>query len=77
MAVSTHRKARFITHPRTGIENDALLVESIGIFDVLDIWFVNIFAMEYPEFLDLLPEEMADIAAKQYYAGEINRLDIE
>lgn len=77
MTVSTQRKACFITHPRTGIENDALLVESVGVFDILDLWLVNIFDMTYPEFLALRPEDMAEIAAERYYAGKINRLHIE
>ena len=69
--------ARFVKNPINGLENDALWVDGI-LFDVDSIWdsiwYAGNHGMEYGEFYDLFPAQMAVIALELFEAGMIDEI---
>lgn len=65
--------ARFVLHPVTGTENDALRIDN-ALFDVHEIWYASNCTLFYSEFVDLHPSEMAEIAIKLFDAGLLAKI---
>lgn len=58
---------RFVLHPITGTENDALRIDN-ALFDVHEIWYASSCNLSYSEFMNLSPSEMAEIALELFDA---------